>query len=138
MLEKTRGFIKDHKKELIITGLGLVTIGLTVVATKQYTELKALKKENLDLLTKVDNVNILKNKIEVIHEAMSEGMVQEAIATTTRKLNVREDKIAHLLNKGNLDCFEQQALNKAKGEAEVFRKRLDAFNELAKQYFIAE
>lgn len=83
-------------------------------------------------------VNKFKETVETIQEAMSEGMIQEAIATTTRKLNNRIDIRDRLLSKGNLEYKEQVKLNKTLEEIEVFERRLNAFNKLEEKYFIED
>ena len=155
MLEKTKKFVKEHKYQ-IIAGVSVATTGVvSILLLKEKANNKALLEsinnqtemndmlkgcigdladENEAMKAYYDDVigNLLE-KVEVIHEAMSEGMVQEAIATTTRKLNTRFDIIARL--KGNEN---NEKYIKAVAEADVFKRRLNAFNKLAKTYTIED
>lgn len=155
MLEKTKKFVKEHKYQLIagasIAATGVVSILLLkekvnhkalLESLNNQTEMNDILKEcigdladeNESMKTYYDDVigNLLE-KVEVIHEAMSEGMVQEAIATTTRKLNTRFDIMARLKGNENDDRYI-----KALEEANVFERRLKAFNKLAETYTIED
>lgn len=122
-------FVEEHKYQ-IITGAACVTTGVV-----SYLLFKEVKKNN-ELLNENKIVTKLQETVDVIQEAMSEGMVQEAIATTTRKLNNRLDIISRLSNKENMDFTESEKLVKALEDSKVFEKRLKAFNKLADKYTI--
>lgn len=159
MLEKTKNFVKEHKYQIIagvsITATSVVSILLLkekvnnkalLESLNNQTEMSDILKEcigdladeNESMKTYYDDVigNLLE-KVEVIHEAMSEGMIQEAIATTTRKLNVREDIIAQLKDNLN-DIGRKEKYDKAVREAIVFKRRLKVFNKLAETYTIED
>ena len=122
-------FVEEHKHR-IITGAACVTTGVVT-----YLLFKEVKKNN-ELLNENKIVTKLQETVDVIQEAMSEGMVQEAIATTTRKLNNRLDIISRLSNKENMDFTESEKLVKALEDSKVFERRLKAFNKLADKYTI--
>ena len=63
-------------------------------------------------------------------------MIQEAIVTTTRKLNTRYDKRDRLLSKNNLNFKDKNILQKTLEEINVFERRLHAFEDLEHKYFI--
>ena len=155
MLEKTKNFVKEHKYQIIagasITATGVLSVLLLKEKISNKSLMESLKSqtEKNDVLQKCigdladENETIkayydgaigaLFEQVEVIHEAMSEGMVQEAIATTTRKLNTRLDILSRL--KGNEN---EEKYIKALKEAEVFKGRLKAFNKLAETYTIED
>ena len=155
--EKTKSFVKEHKYQ-IIAGTGVVaTSVLSILLLKEKANNKELLKnlnnrndilkdcvgdlanENESLRACYDEVvGDLLEKVEIIHEAMSEGMVQEAIATTTRKLNTRLDIIDRFKDNVNLRHNELEKFNKAMEEANVFERRLKAFNKLAETYTIED
>ena len=122
-------FVEEHKHQIII-GAACVTTGVVT-----YLLFKEVKKNN-ELLNENKIVTKLQETVDVIQEAMSEGMVQEAIATTTRKLNNRLDIISRLSNKENMDFTESEKLVKALEDSKVFERRLKAFNKLADKYTI--
>ena len=122
-------FVEEHKHQ-IITGAACVTTGVVI-----YLLFKEVEKNN-ELLNENKIVTKLQETVDVIQEAMSEGMVQEAIATTTRKLNNRLDIISRLSNKENMDFTESEKLAKALEDSKVFERRLKAFNKLADKYTI--
>ena len=122
-------FVEEHKHQ-IITGAACVTTGVVT-----YLLFKEVRKNN-ELLNENKIVTKLQETVDVIQEALSEGMVQEAIATTTRKLNNRLDIISRLSNKENMDFTESEKLVKALEDSKVFERRLKAFNKLADKYTI--
>ena len=155
MLEKSKKFVKEHKYQIIagasITATSIVSILLLKEKANNKSLLESLKNqtEKNDVLKECigdladendkmkayydDVIGVLLEKVEVIHEAMSEGMVQEAIATTTRKLNTRLDIVARFKgDENNEKCI------KALEEANIFKGRLKAFNKLAETYTIED
>lgn len=94
-------FIQRHAKKILVAG------GLVVSAGTAYL----LYKHNVDLKNKDTVINglaeVLKDTREdkdTLMEALSEGVFEEAIATVTRKINSRKDKLTFLeiqLNEGN-------------------------------------
>lgn len=142
-------FVKEHKKEIAIATLAVGGCVLAYVVLKDKQQIKRLK-EQVDFhleLAKLQNgiddlvveqIKETNDNMETIKAAMSEGMVQEAIATTTRKLNNRMDIIARFEGKVELRPQEIEKLNKAIEEAEVFKKRLAAFNKVVEDFFIQD
>ena len=84
--------------------------------------------------------NMKKNdeRISTLYEAASEGMIQEAIATTVRKLNKREilrDRLVeHLKNFEDEDT--QNKLTKVMEEISILSRRYEKFEEARKAYEI--
>lgn len=130
--------VYDNRGKILTGALCITTVTLSYLLFKEVKQNEILKIENVKLNTENKMVNKFKETVETIQEAMSEGMIQEAIATTTRKLNNRIDIRDRLLNKNNLDHTEQMKLNKALEEIEVFERRLNAFNKLEEKYFIED
>lgn len=130
--------VYDNRGKILIGALCITTGTLSYLLFKEVKQNEILKMENVKLNTENKMVNKFKETVETIQEAMSEGMIQEAIATTTRKLNSRMDKRDHLLSKNNLKYDDQIKLEKTLEEIEVFERRLNAFNKLEKKYFIED
>jgi len=137
MKENKKSFkevVKENKGK-IITGVACTTtLVITGLLIKEKIDAKVLK-ESYNELAEVasSKLNLLNSKVEVIHEAMSEGMLQEAIATTTRKFNNRMDILDRL--KGNEN---DEKYIKAMDESLVFIRRLNAFHKLEEIYYIED
>lgn len=130
--------VYDNRGKILTGALCITTATLSYLLFKEVKQNEIIKMENVKLNTENKMVNKFKETVETIQEAMSEGMIQEAIATTTRKLNSRMDKRDHLLSKNNLKYDDKIKLEKTLEEIEVFERRLNAFNKLEEKYFIED
>lgn len=128
-----------ENKHYIFTGVACAsTCVLGYLLFKEVKVNKILKEDNIKLLRKNCVVHDLKDQVETVQEAMSEGMIQEAIATTARKLNARIDKRDRLLNMPKLDIYRQKELEKTEEEIKVFTRRMTAFSKLRLKYYIED
>ena len=59
----------------------------------------------------------------ILKEACSEGLFEEAIATVTRKLNSRKDKLEILLSDKNVDPQKLEKIKKLRKEIGIFEIR---------------
>ena len=111
--------MKDKTKKII-----KLTVGIAIVGGVAY--ILADKEKVIKQLT-ADNKE-LERRVTILEEVVSEDVLEEAIATTTRKLNYRIDKVkVYELKEGPENIAK---LNEHKMFRDLFRKRLDDFNEL--------
>ena len=82
---------------------------------------------------KIDTTS-LKNRVKILEEIVSEDVLEEAIATTTRKFNYRIDKIK--VYETRVDEESIAKLNEHIKFKEIFEKRLKDFNELKRLRYI--
>ena len=105
-------FIKRHAKKILVAGGLVVSAGAAYMMYKHGLEIKdLLNKHDVELKNKdvvIEGLSeVLKDTREdnrTLMEALSEGVFEEAIATVTRKINSRKDKLTFLerqLEKGN-------------------------------------
>ena len=111
--------MKDKTKKII-----KLTVGIAIVGGVAY--ILADKEKVIKQLT-ADNKE-LERRVTILEEVVSEDVLEEAIATTTRKLNYRIDKVkVYELKEGPENLAK---LNEHKMFRDLFGKRLDDFNEL--------
>ena len=105
-------FIQRHAKKILVAGGLVVSAGTAYMMYKHGLEIKdLLNKHDVELKNKdvvIEGLSeVLKDTREdnrTLMEALSEGVFEEAIATVTRKINSRKDKLTFLerqLEKGN-------------------------------------
>ena len=114
--------MKDKTKKII-----KLTVGIAIIGGVAYILYDNYDKDKIVKQLTADNKK-LERRVTILEEIVSEDVLEEAIATTTRKLNYRIDKVkVYELKEGpeNLD-----KLNEHKMFRDLFRKRLDDFNEL--------
>ena len=105
-------FIQRHAKKILIAGGLVVSAGAAYMMYKYHVDINDIK-DRFDKKAVADQTVInalseaLKGEMEdnkTLMEALSEGVFEEAIATVTRKINSRKDKLTFLerqLEKGN-------------------------------------
>jgi hypothetical protein len=117
MQKEKENHIKKHYKK-ILAAAGVVTIaGVSYVVCKKFV---GLEKTN----------EMLREDVDILRAAASEGLYEEAIATTTRKLNFRQDRLKYTLNflKNNPnDAASIAAVEKIESEINELLKRRDSF-----------
>ena len=94
-------FIQRHAKKIIIAGGIVVGAGAAYLLYKHNVDLK-----NKDIVIEglAEILEDTREDKDTLMEALSEGVFEEAIATVTRKINSRKDKLTFLeiqLNEGN-------------------------------------
>ena len=135
---------KLTRREKILLGVSIVGIGVAgyfgfkCYGYKINNELleKCLKKaeDDLSIITK-ENQN-LSNRVKILEEVVSENVLDEAIATTTRKLNYRVDKVE--VYKLKTDDESVAKLNEHIFFRNLFETRLKDFNELKRLRYIEQ
>lgn len=94
-------FIQRHAKKILIAGGLVVSAGAAYILYKHNVDLK-----NKDIVIEglAEILEDTREDKDTLMEALSEGVFEEAIATVTRKINSRKDKLTFLeiqLNEGN-------------------------------------
>ena len=114
--------MKDKTKKII-----KLTVGIAIVGGVAYIIYDNYNKDKIIKQLTADNKE-LEHRVTILEEIVSEDVLEEAIATTTRKLNYREDKVkVYELREGPENLAK---LNEHKMFRDLFRKRLKDFNEL--------
>lgn len=135
---------KLTRREKILLGVSIVGAGVVgyfgfkCYGYKINNELleNVLKKaeDDLSIITK-ENQN-LSNRVKILEEVVSENVLDEAIATTTRKLNYRVGKIE--VYKLKTDDESVSKLNEHIFFRNLFETRLKDFNELKRLRYIEQ
>ena len=94
-------FIQRHAKKILVASGLVVSAGTAYLLYKHGVDLK-----NKDTVIEglAEALKDTREDKETLMEALSEGVFEEAIATVTRKINSRKDKLTFLeiqLNEGN-------------------------------------
>lgn len=108
------------KKEKALLGISIASAGAAGYLLYKY---------NLD-------TSKLKDRVRILEEVVSEEVLEEAIATTTRKLNYRTDKIK--IYEKRTDPKSIEKLKEHIQFKNLFEKRLKDFNELKRLRYIEE
>ena len=135
---------KLTKREKILLGVSIVGIGVAgyfgfkCYGYKINNELleKVLKKAKDDLSIIIKENQNLSNRVQILEEVVSENVLDEAIATTTRKLNYRVGKIE--VYKSKTDDESVAKLNEHIFFRNLFETRLKDFNELKRLRYIEQ
>ena len=88
-------FIQKHANKILLAGGAVVAVGAIIALKKHDVVINNLKD---DIELKEFTINKLLGDNETLMAAASEGLFEEALATTTRKLNSRKDRYEYLNN----------------------------------------
>lgn len=80
------------------------------------------------------HVSKLEHRVTVLETVVSEDVLEDAIATVTRKLDYRNDKIKVFENRTDSESIKK--LEEHKQFAELFKTRLEDYNELKRLRYI--
>ena len=135
---------KLTRREKILIGVSIVGacaagyFGYKYYSYKNDNQLleNALKKADADLSTVIKENQNLSNRVQILEEVVSENVLDEAIATTTRKLNYRVSKIE--VYKLKTDDASVAKLNEHIFFRNLFETRLKDFNELKRLRYIEQ
>ena len=135
---------KLTRREKILIGVSIVGIGVAGYFGYKYYSYKndnqllenALKKADADLSIIMKENQNLSNRVQILEEVVSENVLDEAIATTTRKLNYRVSKIE--VYKLKTDEESVAKLNEHIFFRNLFETRLKDFNELKRLRYIEQ
>ena len=135
---------KLTRREKILIGVSIVGLGIagyfgykcySYKIDNQLLE-KGLKKADADLSIIIKENQNLSNRVQILEEVVSENVLDEAIATTTRKLNYRVSKIE--VYKLKTDEESVAKLNEHIFFRNLFETRLKDFNELKRLRYIEQ
>lgn len=115
------------KKEKALLGISIVSAGAAGYLLCKY---------NVDTSKLEDDIINLKDRVRILEEVVSEEVLDEAIATTTRKLNYRTDKIKVYEKRTDPKSIEK--LKEHIQFKNLFEKRLKDFNELKRLRYIEQ
>lgn len=113
-------FVQRHAKKILFATGVVVAAGAYYMLKKHDLEIKDLTDINLYLQKSNDK---LKDDVDTLMAAASEGLFEEALATTTRKLNSRKDRLQFLLDS---EVVGEQ-VDKLTREIKSLSMRRDAF-----------
>lgn len=119
--------MKGKTKRALQIAAGIIILGGVVYIVNDKD--KIIKKLTLDN-------EELNHRVTILEEIVSEDVLEEAIATTTRKLNYRIDKVEVYKLKEGPDNLAK--LNEHIRFRDLFAKRLKDFNELKALRYIEE
>ena len=95
-------FAQKHAKKILLAGGVVVAAGAYVLLAKHEKEMKDVLADNALLKSFIEEdgkvITKLTDDNETLMAAASEGLFEEALATTTRKLNSRKDRFEYLNN----------------------------------------
>lgn len=114
-INSTKEFIAENKYKILAATLGVTTCVLGVALVKSEIGKKILEETDYTL----------KDKVDTLEEALTEGVFEEAIATTTRKIDYKKDKLDFIASRN--DKGDSQIVSKLKREIEILTERRDAF-----------
>lgn len=156
---------KEHKsiKEVVMENRGKIIAGISIIGcgvccvmlkNKYEKEIKNVTDKFGDkMLKKIEELNHYKTKVLILEDdiidlyednqtlsaILSEGVLQDAITTTSNKINSRTSKLRmyedRLLN-GDLKVEEK--IQKIKGDLEILFKRKDLYETKLHQYEIKD
>ena len=128
-------FVQRHAKKILFATGVVVAAGAYCILKKHDMEIKDLIRDN-DILKETNET--LRDDNQTLMTAASEGLFEEAIATVTRKINSREDKLEVLLERSLTDDTVVEAIDKYRSELSMLMKRRDSFQKAQNIYFINE
>lgn len=139
-------FLKRHAGKILLAGGLVVGAGAAYLLYKHNVEIKdLLKKHDVDLQNKDVLIEGLSEALlesrednDTLMAAASEGLFEEAIATVTRKINGRRDKLEALLKRYETDLTVEDAITKVESELDILIARKESFLEAQSIFGIEE
>ena len=110
-------YIVDNRYEILVATLISSTCILGAALVKSEIGKEILEKTDI----------VLKNKVNNLEAALTEGVFEEAIATTTRKINYKKDRLSFIRDGKDTREFNKKAIFKLEREIEILTERRDAF-----------
>ncbi len=131
-MSKAIDWIKDHKKAIVIGGVVIVTAACGgKYICQQSRAINTLKCKLTD---------VIRDK-NTLMAAASEGLFEEAIATTTRKLNYRQDQLEYISKHLAAAPTDSSLVTKSQSlnsEIEILMERLRTFKNAQAVYLIPD
>ena len=114
-INSVKEYIVDNRYEILVATLISSTCILGAALVKSEIGKEILEKTDI----------VLKNKVDNLEAALTEGVFEEAIATTTRKINYKKDKLDFISSRK--DKGDSQIVSKLEREISILTERRDAF-----------
>lgn len=118
------------KRKKLLIGIGTI-IGVTALG---YLGHKYVQREKIISAIQIE-LDESRKKIEILNNAASEGLFDDAISTTERKIFFREDKIKYLVNKTDIKSVAK--FERYKSELDILKVRRDGYLRTQEIYNIA-
>lgn len=146
--QKERKSIKEtmiENRGKIIAGVGVLCCGACyIIASNRYqTELKEVTKDLIDKVKEIDELKIknmmLEEDVQTLSAILSEGALQDAITTTSNKINSRLSKLRMYEERVlNGDLKVKEKIQKIKGDLDILFKRKDLYETKLYKYEIKD
>ena len=114
-INSVKEYIVDNRYEILVATLISSTCILGAALVKSEIGKEILEKTDI----------VLKNKVDNLEAALTEGVFEEAIATTTRKINYKKDKLDFISSRK--DKGDSQIVSKLEREISILTERINAF-----------
>ena len=114
-IDSVKEYIVDNRYEILVATLISSTCILGAALVKSEIGKKILEETDY----------ALKNKVDTLEAALTEGVFEEAIATTTRKINYKKDKLDFISSRK--DKGDSQIISKLEREISILTERRNAF-----------
>lgn len=119
-INSTKEYIVENKYEIFVDTLVLSTCILGAALVKSKIRNKILEETDY----------ALKNKVDTLEAALTEGVFEEAIATTTRKINYRKDRLSFIRDTKDTRKFNKQIISNLEREIDILTERRDEFKKV--------
>lgn len=114
-INSVKEYIVDNRYEILVATLISSTCILGAALVKSEIGKKILEETDY----------ALKNKVDTLEAALTEGVFEEAIATATRKIDYKKDKLDFISSRK--DKGDSQIVSKLEREIDILTERRDAF-----------
>lgn len=116
-IDSIKEYIVDNRYEILVATL----ISSTCILGAALVESEIGKK----ILEETDYA--LNNRVDTLEAALTEGVFEEAIDTTTRKIDYKKDILSFIRDAKDTREFNKQAISKLEREIDILTERRDAF-----------
>ena len=114
-INSVKEYIVDNRYEILVATLISSTCILGAALVKSEIGKKILEETDY----------ALKNRVDTLEAALTEGVFEEAIATTTRRIDYRKDKLDFIASRK--DKGDSQIVSNLEREIDILTERRDAF-----------
>lgn len=116
-IDSIKEYIVDNRYEILVATLISSTCILGAALVKSEIGKKILEETDY----------ALKNRVDTLEAALTEGVFEEAITTTTRKIDYKKDRLSFIRDAKDTREFNKQAISKLEREIDILTERRDAF-----------
>lgn len=116
-IDSIKEYIVDNRYEILVATLISSTCILGAALVKSEIGKKILEETDY----------ALNNRVDTLEAALTEGVFEEAITTTTRKIDYKKDRLSFIRDAKDTREFNRQAISKLEREIDILTERRDAF-----------